>query len=127
MSMRCYKGRRLNLLCLLVAMVIVSTVAHSTPIPRTPATQIVSIVPNSGPAKGGTRVTIKGQGFAAGATVAFGYAPASGGYQYATDVRVTNETTIVATTPAHEPGTVDLIVANPGRQSEVMTAAFTYK
>lgn len=88
---------------------------------------ITNITPRAGDAKGGTQVTVTGSGFAQGASVAFGYAPAIGGFRYATKVAVSDGTAISATTPAHEPGTVDVIVTNPDGNSVVATAAFSFK
>ena len=53
---------------------------------------VSSVSPNSGSTVGGTAVTITGTNFAAGATVTFGSAAATG-------VTVVNGTTITATTP----------------------------
>jgi uncharacterized repeat protein (TIGR03803 family) len=66
----------------------------------------VSIAPDSGPATGGTAVTITGTGFANQATVAL-----SG--SFATNVDVDNDTTIHATTPNLAPGQLhDLAITN---------------
>ena len=54
---------------------------------------IPTIAPSSGPASGGTVVTITGSGFQVGATVTIGNAPATG-------VSVVNSHQITATTPA---------------------------
>jgi IPT/TIG domain-containing protein len=89
--------------------------------------RVSNIRPRSGPAKGGTDITITGSGFEPGARVAFGYAPASGGYRYATNVKVADPGTITATTPSHEPGTVDVIVTDPDGSSAVATAAFSFQ
>ena len=61
--------------------------------------------PNSGPAAGGTAVTITGTNFAAGATVTFGGTAA-------TNVTVVNSTTITATTPAGSAGAVTVTVTS---------------
>ena len=67
---------------------------------------VVSIAPDSGPAGGGTAVTITGTGFANQATVAL-----SG--SFATGVSVMNDTTIHATVPNLAPGQLhDLAVTN---------------
>src|ERR1019366_8306786 len=68
---------------------------------------------------GGTAVTISGTNFAAGATVTFGAAAA-------TNVVVTNSTTITATAPAGAAGAVTVTVNNPGGQSGSLASAFTY-
>ena len=56
---------------------------------------VASLNPSSGPAAGGTAVTITGTNFASGAMVTFGSAPA-------TNVVVVNSTTIMATTPGRQ-------------------------
>ncbi len=58
-----------------------------------------SITPSSGPAAGGTPVTIAGTGFVSGATVSVGPAAATG-------VSVPDATHVDATTPANNPGTI---------------------
>ena len=71
---------------------------------------VTSVNPNTGPASGGTSVVITGTNFAAGATVKFGSASASG-------VTVNSATQITATSPA---GT-----ANAKVQVSVTTSAGT--
>jgi plastocyanin len=88
---------------------------YSTPLP---APTISLIAPNSGPIAGGTSVVILGSGFAAAATVTLGGVPA-------TNVKVLNDSTITATTPAHGAGAVDLVVA-VGSQSATKSGAFNY-
>ncbi len=85
----------------------------------TPAPTVTGVNPASGPTTGGTSVTVSGTGFAAGATVTFGGTAA-------TNVVVTNSSTITATTPAHAAGTVDVVVTNSDDQSGGKLSAFTY-
>jgi len=85
----------------------------------TPPPTVTGVAPNSGPAAGGTPVTITGTNFVAGATVSFGGTAASG-------VVVVNSTTITATTPAHLPGAVTVVVTNPDGQSGSLAGGFTY-
>jgi hypothetical protein len=68
---------------------------------------------------GGTGVTITGTNFVTGATVTFGGTAA-------TNVAVTNSTTITATTPAHAAGAVTVTVTNPDTQSGSLANGFTY-
>jgi len=75
-----------------------------------PQPTVSSVSPNGGAPAGGTAVTIAGTNFVAPATVTFGGASATG-------VAVTSPTTIAATTPAHGPGIVDVVV-----QTNSMTA-----
>jgi hypothetical protein len=67
---------------------------------------ISSVFPNAGGTAGGTSVSISGTGFAPGAAVTFGGASAS-------NVITNSETLISATTPAHNPGVVDVVVTQP--------------
>ena len=67
---------------------------------------LTSVSPSSGPAAGGTLVTITGTGFEPGMRVAFDGADA-----VTTDI--VNSTTIVATTPAHAPGSTYVAVFAP--------------
>ena len=85
----------------------------------TPAPTVTGVNPASGPTTGGTSITVSGTGFAAGATMTVGGTPA-------TNVVVTNSTTITATTPAHAAGTVDVVVTNSDGQSGGKLGAFTY-
>jgi fibronectin type 3 domain-containing protein len=78
---------------------------------------VSSVNPNSGSSLGGTAVTITGTNFATGATVTFGGTAA-------TNVVVTNNTTITATTPAGR-GTVTVTVT-VNSQSGSLTNGFAY-
>ncbi len=72
-----------------------------------------SVSPASGPASGGTSVTITGKYFQSGATVYFGGAPA-------TSVVVVSPTQITAVTPAYQGpvvGNVTITVRNPDGQT----------
>lgn len=80
---------------------------------------VSSVTPNTGSRSGGTRVTIAGANFVVGATVRFGGVAA-------TNVIVVSSTSITATTPAHSRGVVNVVVANPDRQSGTLTSGFTY-
>ena len=83
------------------------------------APAVTSVAPDSGPTSGGTKVTITGTNFSAGATVRFGGAAA-------TNVAVVSATSITATSPAGS-GTVDVTVTTPGGTSATGAAdAFTY-
>ncbi|HEY7337758.1 MAG TPA: IPT/TIG domain-containing protein [Bryobacteraceae bacterium] len=95
---------------------IMQMVAFRTP--SGPLPTVSGVSPNSGPATGGTNVTITGGNFAAGAAVTFGGGAAS-------NVVVVNATTITATTPAGA-GVVTVTVANPGGLSGSLAGGFTY-
>jgi hypothetical protein len=87
---------------------------------RAAAPTVTGVVPNTGSAKGGTTVTITGTNFVPGAMVSFGGVPA------ATTVLVASRTSIVATTPSHAGGTVNIVVTNPDRQSGAQASGFKY-
>jgi hypothetical protein len=77
-----------------------------------------SATPTAGPPAGGTNITLKGTDFAAGATVTVGG-------QAATNVNVTNPTTITATTPALPPGVAnDIVVQNTDGTNGTLSKAF---
>ncbi len=84
-----------------------------------PTPYVSSVSPNSGATAGGTAVTISGSGFAPGATVMVGGVAA-------TNVSVTDSTTITATTPAHAVGAVALTVTNTNGLSGTLANGFTY-
>jgi hypothetical protein len=84
-----------------------------------PAPTVSAISPTSGPAGGGTAVTITGTGFIAGATVTIGGSSATG-------VGFVSATSLLATTPAHAAGLVNVVVSNPDAQSGTGTSLFTF-
>jgi IPT/TIG domain len=81
---------------------------------------IQSVSPATGPASGGTEVTIRGTGFATGATISIGGRPA-------TDVTVRAADVIAAKTPASTiAGPVDVVVSLNG-QTKTLTGGFRYE
>ncbi len=89
--------------------------AYATPSAPTVAT----VTPNSGPATGGTSVTIDGTGFTTATGVSFGAAPAS-------SFHVVSDTELTAVSPAGS-GTVDVTVTSAGGTSATSSAdQFTY-
>ena len=81
---------------------------------------IQSVSPNAGPAAGGTEVTIRGAGFAAGTAVTIGGRPA-------TDVSVHGGDVVTAKTPASSiAGAVDVVVTLSGR-TDVLAGGFRYE
>ena len=90
---------------------------YETPVSAPPA--VTAIGPSSGPAAGGTSVTVSGGGFAPGATVSFGTTPAGA-------VSVASATTITAMAPAGSAGSVDVVVTNADGQSGRLSRAYTY-
>ncbi len=94
----------------------------SSPTTPAPVVNVViqSIAPSSGSAAGGTDVTIRGSGFASGASVTIGGRPA-------TDVNVQGSDTITAKTPASPvAGAVD-IVATVGGKTSTLAGGFRYE
>lgn len=87
--------------------------------PAAPPT-VASISPSTGPAAGGTTVTVSGAGFTGETGVTIGGTAATG-------VTVLNDTTLTAVTP---PGTagpaVDVVVTTPGGSNAAGNALFTY-
>jgi len=84
-----------------------------------PAPTVTGVAPNSGPAKGGTSVTITGSNFSGATAVRFG-ANATGSFT------VNSPTQITASSPAGT-GTVDVTVTTPGGTSATSAAdQFSY-
>jgi RHS repeat-associated protein len=79
-----------------------------------PAPAVTKISPGSGPAAGGTKVTITGTGFTDASAVKFGS-------KKATTFKVASATSISATSPSGS-GTVDITVTTPGGTSSKVTA-----
>jgi hypothetical protein len=77
-----------------------------------PTPAVTSISPASASTGGGTVVTITGSGFTGPSAVAFGGTPAA-------SFTVVSDTTILATSPAHASGTVDITVTSPTGTSAV--------
>jgi hypothetical protein len=93
----------------------------SSPPPPPPVVPAISSInPTTGPTAGGTTVTLLGSNFATGAQVTFGGTPA-------TVLSVTSGTIVLAATPAHAAGAVDVRVANPDGQATVRTSGFTFE
>ena len=82
-----------------------------------PPPGIAALTPASGPAAGGTAVTIRGHDFTEATAVRFGSAPAS-------TFHVDSDTQMTATAPAGEPGVVAVAVTT---QAGTATAPFTYE
>jgi hypothetical protein len=83
------------------------------------STTITSVAPNTGPAAGGTTVTITGTNFLPGATVSFGGTAA-------TSVTFVSQTQLSAVTPAHAAGAVNVVVTNSATDTATLTGGFTY-
>lgn len=83
------------------------------------AATITSIAPATGPAAGGTPVTIKGTNFS-GAT------SATIGGTAVTSFTVVNDTTITGVTPAKAAGAYNVVVVDDSGSSAPLTNGFTY-
>lgn len=70
------------------------------------ASIIDTISPSSGPASGGTGVTLTGSGFTGATGITFGGIAA-------TSVNVVDSNTVTAVTPAHATGAVDVVITTP--------------
>ncbi|MBV8621838.1 MAG: IPTL-CTERM sorting domain-containing protein [Curvibacter sp.] len=82
---------------------------------------ISSVSPASGPAAGGTAITLSGSGFVSGATTV------SVGGNACTSVNVASATSLSCVAPAGSAGTVDITVTTAGGTSTMSTADhFTY-
>jgi hypothetical protein len=80
---------------------------------------LTSLSPKTGPASGGTGITLTGTGFLAGAGVTVRGAAA-------TSVVVASSTTITASTPAGAVGPADVVVTNPGGATATIPGGFVY-
>jgi hypothetical protein len=80
-----------------------------------PAPTVTSVAPGSGPATGGTPVTVTGSGFSDATAVSFGSVPAS--------FTVSSDGSLIATAPAQPTaGKFDVTVTNPGGTSATSAA-----
>ena len=81
-----------------------------------------SLSPSSGPATGGTEVTVTGSGFIVGETsVTIGGSAVPAG-----SVTVSSATSLTFTTPAHAAGNVEVTVTTPGGPTAAAPGGFTY-
>ncbi len=107
---------------IIVAALAVLTATCSTPTKPGPIVVelvIQSVSPTAGPATGGTEVTIRGAGFAAGTVVTIGG-------RAATDVSVHSADTLTAKTPASPTaGPSDIVVTLSGR-TQTLSGGFRY-
>lgn len=90
----------------------------NTPVGVTPPV-ILSVNPSLGTTRGGTIVTISGNGFQPGARVFFGDTPAS-------SVSFSNAQELVAVTDAHAAAVVEVTVTNPDGGTARVADAYSY-
>ncbi|MBI1947036.1 MAG: IPT/TIG domain-containing protein [Deltaproteobacteria bacterium] len=84
-----------------------------------PPPRVDDVTPGSGTSEGGTDIVIVGSGFVDGVVVTVGDAPCL-------DVEVQDDTRLVCTTTAAEPGVVDVVVENPDGQTGVLPGGFSF-
>ncbi|HEX5412864.1 MAG TPA: IPT/TIG domain-containing protein [Terriglobia bacterium] len=80
---------------------------------------VSNVAPFSGPAAGGTKVTISGANFQKGVSVMFGGLPAG-------SVTLSNSSTIVAVTPQHSSGSATVTITNTNGQSASWASNYTF-
>lgn len=98
---------------------IVSDVASKSAVLTCASPSVTSVSPPKGPVSGGTRITIKGDGFYPGARVHVGGKECQ-------EVQVVSPTEITCYTPAGTVGPVDVVVTNDDAQASTLAKAFTY-
>jgi hypothetical protein len=82
------------------------------------APTITGITPATGSVDGGLTTTLTGTNFLVGVTVAFDGVSAT--------VTLNSATSLTATTPAHGPAVVNVVVTNPDHQTGTLAGGFTY-
>ena len=88
--------------------------------PTEPPPTVTSLTPRTGPSTGGVWIEISGSGFRDATRVAFGSTPA-------TRFMVVSDSELLALSPPHSPGRVDVIVTGPGGPSRMVSSdSFTY-
>ena len=81
--------------------------------------QIISIVPSSGAPAGGTKIAIHGAGFVNGGNVKLGSTVCA-------DVEWISSSQVNCTTPASQPGAVNVALSNPNQLISTLTNGFVY-
>jgi hypothetical protein len=98
----------------------VSTIQY-TIVPVGPSPTVKKLSPKTGPATGGTPVTITGTNFTGATAVKFGAAGAS-------NLKVNSATSLTADSPAGTKGTVNVTVTTPnGTSANAKKDRFKYK
>ncbi len=96
----------------------IDTVAVGTTPIAVPVPSVNAVVPSSGPAAGGTAITVYGSNFAVGAALKLNAATAP--------VGTTLPTSLAAVTPAGAPGPASVTVTNPDGGTFTRAGLFTY-
>lgn len=102
---------------LLVETALAPPASSCDPLPIPP--YILTVVPATGVAAGGTATVITGSGFTGATAVNFGATPG-------TSFSVISDSVIHVTSPAHAAGTVDVTVVNATNGNAVKTGGFIY-
>jgi hypothetical protein len=92
------------------------------PTPSNAAPVVTEVLPSVGSAAGGASIKIVGTGFMPGMIATFDGITVVAGF----DFRNAPFTTFYTETPAHAPGSVDLVVTNPDGQSHRIEAGYRY-
>lgn len=87
---------------------------------------VTAIEPNKGPAEGGTPVVVRGDNLSTQVNCLLPCPPRIVFGDVAVDAIEESDERLVAVTPAHEPGTVDVTVVIPGREPVVFENGFTF-
>jgi hypothetical protein len=87
---------------------------------------IDSITPGQGPDSGGTLVTVRGTNLATRIQCLVPCPPQVVFGEIAVDATEKSDSVLEVTTPAHEPGTVDVMVVIPGQEPVVVEDGFTF-
>ncbi|MHC5021548.1 MAG: IPT/TIG domain-containing protein, partial [Planctomycetota bacterium] len=82
---------------------------------------VTGIVPSSGPAAGGTTLTLSGSAFVSGATVEIGGTTVPAG-----NVTFVSSVELTVVTPAGTPGPALVTVTNPNGEAGALVGGFTY-
>lgn len=87
--------------------------------PSQPAPVLIGVAPSSGPAQGGTLVTVTGAYLLSGASYYLGEKPLG-------SLAYINQSLVTGITPPADPGTVDLTYVGPDGQTVKLASAYTY-
>lgn len=87
---------------------------------------VTEIQPNQGPDSGGTKVVIRGDNLSTQVHCILPCPPRVVFGDVTVDAVEESDERLVVTTPAHEPGTVDVTVSIPGRPEVVVKNGFTF-
>jgi glucose/arabinose dehydrogenase len=96
---------------------VLARVANANP----SAPMVVSVEPASGSSRGGDSVVVTGGGFAPGVTMSFGGVPAP-----SVAILDSNGTRLLAVTPPHGAGPVDVVVTNPDERRATLPGGYTF-